>query len=144
MAWDIDGVLLALEELWDGIEAVQEVILGSPESFEQDVSVMIGVGSQEVRDARSSGLKRRKMRFINMVMIKVRGNEYTSERTLATLLNDFQIAFYQNRRLGGLANESSLDTSLADSPEYELIAGQEFRRYPIYVEISQDEVIGLV
>jgi len=53
-------------------------------------------------------------------------------------VDQFLTALYADLTLGGVCNGLEIDTGLADTPDYQMRAGKEYREYPIILTAPQD------
>lgn len=128
-----NAIVVKLQAL-SGMGAVQ---VGVPESTGPRVSAYVTMASQpSVRKA--TGLVRREARFFVLFAYRVDKNETTAETTLMDLVDAFLAALYADLKLGGACNSLEIDTGLADTPDYQMRAGKEYREYPIILTASQD------
>lgn len=141
MAFDTGAVLSRIVTLLTNA-GVQQVYTGAPESLSKRVSAYVAVVGQQVSD-KPAGVLRREARYFVGLGYRVSGAEATAETDLATFLDAFLTAFYADRetRLNGTCTNCWLDLSLADDPQYQVTAGQEFRLYPfIVIAVQQQNV----
>jgi len=134
--WDTTGPFNYLYSLLAGLTGMQQVYKGPPESFSTQVAAYVALAGQHVADKMTHTLQREANYFIGFVY-RVDQAQDTAELTVAGLLDAFITAFFADRTLGGTALSAQLDLSLANEPRYEVIAGQEFRVYPVRVTVRQ-------
>ncbi len=60
-----------------------------------------------------------------------------AERTLMAALDALNVAINADKTLGGTCEDATLETGLADAPEYRVRSGPEFREYPVVVICRQ-------
>lgn len=137
MALNTLAVATALQAKLVALSGVGAVQIGVPESTDKRVSAYITIGSQpNVRKA--TGLVRREARYFVNFCYRVDKAETTAETTLMGLVDAFLTALYADLKLGGACNSLEIDTGLADTPDYQMRAGKEYREYPIIVTAAQD------
>lgn len=134
----------ALITMMQGISGMQEVHRGVPEGFGRTVNAYVAVGPQTPID-KAGGLLQRETTFFVGLGYEVAQAEATAEDTLADMLDAFLTQFYADRKnSAGLfakatthVESGELDLSLAGTPQYQVMAGQEFRVFPILVRVTQ-------
>jgi hypothetical protein len=137
MAFDSTSPLTALAALLTGLSGVQAVHTGVPESLGARVSAYVTLAAQRVQDKAASGLLQREADYFVGIGYRVAGAEATAEADLAALLDAFIAAVYADRTLSGTVASAGLDLTLANSPQYQAVAGVEFRVYPVIVHTTQ-------
>ena len=135
MAFNTLAVAEYLVDTLTGI-GVSVAQLGAPESTGQRLAAYVTAGSQSIR-RQTTGTTRREARFFVSLAYRVDNNEATAESTLMTSLDAFLAEIYADLTLGGTALSTEVDTSLADTPEYAMRAGKEFREFPILITAVQ-------
>jgi len=144
LSFTTSAPLTALATMLGSVTGIQDVRTGVPESLSNRVSAYVTVSGQRIID-KASGLLQREADYFIEIGYRVQGAEATAETTVAAALDDFVADFYAARKNGtGLFLEAttqvksgSLDLSLASSPEYRILAGQEYRLQPIVVTVVQ-------
>jgi hypothetical protein len=139
-----EGAMDALQQLLNSLGTLQDVHQGIPTTLKTRVSASIALGGGTLTDV-SGGLLRRIVRISVLFYYRVDSQESDVEVQLANLVDRFIIAFYRTRNLNGLYgafHNMSLDLSPADTPEYQVAAGPEYRIYPIVVQGTQQQLIG--
>lgn len=140
MAFNTRGVLTEVATLVSGLTGMQTVYTGVPESLATRVSAYVTVGPQPEEDKHGAGALSKSGRIRVVFGYRVAGAEATAEQDLADMIDRFQVAYYAARRTN-LTNTvdslGNLDHTAASEPEYQAIAGQEFRRYPIDIVFRQ-------
>lgn len=134
----------ALVTMVTAISGVQTVFRGAPESLPTRVSAYVTLGGHTIDSDEFHGLER-VARYLVVFGYRVMGAESTAEATIAAAVDAFEVAFFAARLAGtGLfatattqVEDGGLDVSGADSPEYAVYAGQEYRLYPLLVTVSQ-------
>ena len=130
----LDRLITVLQAL----AGMQQVYRGVPESIGSRVSAYVALAGQRLVD-KTGGLVQREARYFVGFAYRVGGAEANAENTLAALVDAFITAMLAERRsnLGGTVDSVSLDLSLSDAPEYQPVAGQEFRVFPVLVLTTQ-------
>jgi hypothetical protein len=145
MALKTKAALDALVTMVAGIPGVQKVYSGVPESFDHIFSAYVAMGGQPLITDKATQLVQRETQFLVVFAHKVKGNETPAENTIADALDVFVTQFLYDRANGvGLfarditdVLSGDLDVTLAATPEYQISAGQEVRRYPLLVSATQ-------
>lgn len=138
------AALDALVTMVGGIAGVQATYKGAPESLSNRVSAYVALGAQP-QGQKAGGLLERNGEMLVVFGYRVKGAEATAEETLADFIDAFTTQFYADRKNGaGLFDSATtqvqtgeLDMTLARSPEYMALAGQEYRLFPIIVTATQ-------
>ena len=142
MAFDTPAVLNAVVTLVQGLTGMQSVTKGVPESLPTRVAAYVTVGPQPENDRTAGGLLRKEGRIRVTFGYRVSGAEATAESDLAAMIDRFMVAYYAARRTnlsGTVTSLGNLDHSVANTAEYEAIAGQEYRRYPVDIPFTQEQ-----
>ena len=142
MALDTLAGANALKTLLQGLNSIGNVQLGVPESTSKTVDAAITMGSQSVVRGRTGGTDRF-ARYLVTFAYRVDGNEAGAEAGLMALVDAFIGAVHADLTLGGVCKDVTLDMGLADTPEYTLRAGKEFREYPIAVTLKQQGTFNI-
>ncbi len=145
MAFRTKAALDALITMVGSIPGVQTVYRGAPESMTNTVSAYVALGGQPIRADRATQLLERQTQFLVVFGYRVKGAEATAENVLSDIVDAFVARFYTDRASGaGLfasaatdVETGELDLTLSSSPEYQVSAGQEYRRYPLLVSATQ-------
>lgn len=136
MPFDSGAPLAQIVTILEGIAGVQEVTTGVPESFGHQVAAFVTLAGQTVRHFATNSLEREARYFVGLGY-DVAGAEETAETTLAAIVDAFILAVYADKTLGGTVKSADLDLSPSNSPDYQPIAGAEFRMYPVLVLTKQ-------
>lgn len=136
MAFNLAGPLNRIVAILTGLSGMQTVYTGVPESIGTRVSAYVTLGGMRVAD-KATQLLQREQRYFVAFAYRVSGAEATAEADLMTMVDAFIAAIYADRTLNGTAKGVTIDAGLADQPEYRVLAGQEFRVYPIVVGCTQ-------
>lgn len=142
MALDTQAAYAAVVAVVTALSGVQRVYQGVPESIGNQVVAIVTVGGQRVLRRMSGGAQVWEQRFVVTFAYRVGAAESTAEATIAQLIDRLRLAILDDRNLDGTVSSADVDLSLADGPEYELRAGQEFRRYPVAVVTEQIATIN--
>jgi hypothetical protein len=138
--FDILAVYDELVTLLNSLTGMQKVYEGVPEAFGRSVTAYIAITGQDISD-RATGLLRLESSYFIGLGYKTKGAERDAERNLGEALKDFIYKFYALRRTkcNGKADDIRLNMSVASAPEYQVVAGQEYRVYPIIVTAVQTD-----
>lgn len=126
-----------LMTMTDAIPNVTKVYKGVPESISAGVVAYIALLGQSVPE-RVQGVIRRRARYMITFAYRVSGAEEIAEDKLAENVDDLISAFFADRTLGGTCNNSEIDLSIPDAPDYRALAGQEYRMFPVVITGIQD------
>ena len=138
MAFDTEAVATKLVTMLAAISGISAAQLGAPESVGPKLSAYVTAGSQSLNN-KVTGIVRREARYFVSLAYRVDNSEATAETTLMDTLDLFLAAVHADKTLGGTCLEARIDTSLADTPEYVMRAGKEFREFPILVTAVQHD-----
>ena len=111
--------------------------IGVPESTGPRVSAYVTMGSQP-NERKATQLVRRNARYFVLFAYRVGNDQDAAERKLMALVDQFLNALYADLTLGGTCLSLEIDTGLADTPDYQLRAGKEYREYPVILTAAQD------
>lgn len=142
MAFATRTVLAEVVALVQGLTGMQTVYTGVPESLATRVSAYVTLGPQPEQDKRGGGVLQKEGRIRVTFGYRVKGAEAAAEQDLADMIDRFQTAYYAARRTNLNSTVDSLltlDHSPAGGPEYQPVAGQEYRRYPVDVVFTQQQ-----
>lgn len=117
---------------------LQRVYIGAPESFSNQVSAYVAMTGQRVI-RKNTGLLQREARYLIVLGYRVKDHEDTAETTIAALVDALVSKLYLDLTLGGWSLSLDIDLTQADTPQYELAAGQEYRRFPLVVTVTQQQ-----
>lgn len=141
MPFATKSVLDAVVTLLSGLTGMQLVYRGVPESLPARVVAYVTVGPQQEADKAAGGLLSKEGRIRVTFAYRVSGAEATAESDLADMIDRFQVAYYAARRTNlsnAVVSLAKLDHSPATSAEYEVVAGAEYRRYPVDIVFTQE------
>lgn len=114
------------------------LVIGTPESLGRQAAGYVTLGSAQTRDVLAGGTVERMVDVHVVFGYRVRGAESSAETDIAAAVDAFTAAFYaSDRKLDGAGESAELDFGLVGSAEYQQIAGQEYRLYPIVVRVKQ-------
>ena len=142
MALDTGAPLLRLVAVLQGLPGLQTVYVGVPESIGPQVAAYVALAGQTANN-QTNDFARREARYFVSFCYAVAGSEATAETTIAGLIDAFQTALLAERTSGMNAGSGPIvdsvgwDFSLGDRPDYQPIAGQEFRVWPCLVTVVQ-------
>lgn len=126
----------ALKTLLQGLDGIGNVQLGVPEGTSKKVDVAITMGSQALIRGRTGGTDRF-AKYLVTFAYRVDKEEAAAEEGLMNLVDTFIETVQADLTLGGMCLDVQLDMGLADTPDYILRTGREFREYPIVVTLKQ-------
>lgn len=141
MAINTETVFDAVKARVVALAGMQHVYEGVPESLGNQVVAYLTVGAQTMAGIRAGGHQTWEQRFRVTFGYRVAGAEPTAERKVAQFIDALRKSIMDDRKMGGAVDSAEVDLSLADGPEYESAAAQEFRRYPVVVVTRQSETI---
>lgn len=137
MAFNTKAVATQLKTLAAAVSGVGGAQIGVPESVGKTIQAIISGSGQSIND-KTTGTNRRQARYNVTFTYRLDGSETTAEESLMDVIDAFLVALFADRTLGGNCKNIDVDLTLADTPEYQLRAGKEFREYPIVVTAVQD------
>jgi hypothetical protein len=141
MAFNTPAVLDAVVALLTGLEGMQSVTKGVPETLGTRVSAYVTMGRQAPRDKATGRLLTKDGRIRVVFGYRVSKEEASAEADLTAMVDRFHVAFYAAKKtnLGGTVTSlRDLDDSAADLADYEMVRGQEYRRYPVDILFTQE------
>lgn len=119
-----------------GLSGMGTVYKGVPESLSTRTSAYCCLAGQGPAQL-TMGDKKRSIDILVTFGYRVAGVEGTAEDAVCDLVDLFIDAIETDETLGGLVYQARLDFGMASSPEYQAVAGQEYRRYPVIVRCQQ-------
>lgn len=138
MAFATKTVAQRLSAIISGLSGVGGAQLGVPESISTRVYGMVTASGQTIT-SKTTGTIRRQARYNCTLAYRMDGGEAAAEEAMMDILDAFLDALYADRTLGGRCKDISVDATLADTPEYQIRVGKEFREYPVIVTVVQDD-----
>jgi hypothetical protein len=142
--FDTAGPLERIAELLRELSGVRHVYVGVPKAVDEDVAAYVTVGPQAVIDKASGGLLQRVASYYVTFVYAVEGDSQQAEQALASAVDPFLALLYGERSDPDSPLESvTVDLTLSTSAEYVAIVGQEYRRYPVLVNVLQQQTIGV-
>lgn len=143
MTFDASGALEAVRVLAAGSTNFT-LGVGTPENLGRRAAGYVTLGSAQPADRAAGGLIERTVDCHLVLGYRVKGAEETAELDMAAAVDAFTLAFYaSDRTLGGAGTSAEIDFGLVGGAEYERIAGQEFRLYPIVVSVKQRQSMSV-
>jgi hypothetical protein len=141
--FDASAALTAVKDLAEGSTGFT-IVMGTPENLARRAAGYVSLGSAQTVDRAAGGLIERTVECHLVLGYRVKGAEGTAELDVAAAVDAFTVAFYaSDRRLDGAGTSAELDFGLIGGAEYEKIAGQEYRLYPIVVRVKQRQTMGV-
>lgn len=142
MAINLAAAFDKVVALMESITGMQKVFQGVPDAFGPSITGFVAITSQETMDA-ATQLLRVRCTFYIVMGYKTKTDQAAAERILIDGITDLIRKFYVARKsdFDGTVENASIDMTLAGQPEYEVMAGSEYRRYPILIHIEQSENI---
>lgn len=113
------------------------LVMGTPESLSTRAGGYVALGAAQPRDVAAGGLIERPVDCHVVLGYRVAGAEAAAELSIAAAVDALTLAFYATDRGLGVGESAELDFGLVGSAEYDRIAGQEYRLYPIVVRVIQ-------
>jgi len=141
MAIDVNAPLDRILLICSGLTGVRHAYKGVPVSIQYDFAVFGALNGGTV-EPKASGSMQTTWRYIVTFVYRTT-NEGTAETALLVALAEFVKAIYDDLRLAGTVRDTKLDMSLTDSPQYQTLAGQEFRLFPVGVTVKLDDTFNL-
>ena len=146
MAWDSTAPLYAIRDLLASLEGVQSAQIGAPASASTVVGAYVTLGPDGTGD-QLAGAQRGEIAYFCALHYRVSGNAASAELALAAAKDDLKHKWLiQRPAQTGLFQTSvtqvqraRLDLTLASSPEYQPLAGQELRVWPFWIYCTQTE-----
>lgn len=126
----------ALKTVLVGLSGMGAVQIGVPVTASKRVTAFV-VAAGQVVTRKTTGTTARDARYNCTLAYRVDGAEVTAETTLMDLVDAFITALEADQTLGGVCKSLEIDLTLADTPEYFIRAGKEFREYPVIVTLRQ-------
>lgn len=143
MGFDAPAALNAVKAFSEGATGFT-ISMGTPENLARRAAGYVTLGPAQPGDVAAGGLIERRVECHLVLGYRVKGAEATAELDIAAAVDAFTVAFYaSDRSLGGAGESAELDFGLVGSAEYEQIAGQEFRLYPIVVRVKQRQSMAV-
>lgn len=143
MTFDASAALQAVKELGEGATGFT-LAVGTPESLGRQAAGYVTLGSAQPRDVAAGGLIERATDCHLVLGYRVKGADQAAELAVAAAVDAFTLAFYgSDRKLDGAGESAELDFGLVGSAEYQRIAGQEYRLYPIVVRVKQRQSMAV-
>lgn len=136
MAFDTLSTATAIADLLGSISGISTVQFGAPLAIGPKVSAYITIG-QQPSDVKTQGTTWRDAHYFVDLCYRVDDAESDAETSLMAALDAIQAAVYADKTLGGIVSNTTIDTGMADEPEYRIRAGREFREYPIVLICRQ-------
>jgi hypothetical protein len=139
--------LARLVAVLEALPGLQTVYVGVPESIGPQVAAYVALAGQSLSNE-TNDLAQREARYFVAFAYAVAGAEATAETTIAGLVDAFQAALLAERDSGmnggggPVVDSLGWDFSLGDRPDYQPIAGQEFRVWPCLVTVTQHASYG--
>lgn len=142
MALDFAAAFAKVVALMESITGMQKVYQGVPDAFGRSITAFVAMSPIEPRDE-ANNLISVKVTFYIVMGYKTTLGETDAEAKLIAGVTDLVRKFYQARKtdFDGTVENAELDMSLAALPEYEVVAGQEYRRFPLLIKTEQSENI---
>ena len=143
-AFDAVAPLQRLTELLAQIAGIRVVYTGVPKAVDADVAAYVTAGAQTLTDKAAGGLLQRIASYDITLVYAVEGDSAQAELAVAAALDAFVLLLYAERQEpdSPLRTLSGIDLTRSTSAEYLSIVGQEYRRYPIVVDVLQQQTIG--
>lgn len=135
---DILAAFDKVKDLVASVDGMQSVKEGVPEALGPSVAAFVAMSPIELVEE-ATGLVTARITFYIFLGYKVSGAEATAERKLIAGVQDLIGKFYAARAtdFDGVIENSSINLTLAAQPEYEILAAQEYRRYPVLITVWQ-------
>lgn len=119
---------------------LQDVIVGVPGTIDYKLSAFVTLGGQSAQD-QAAGLVYCDASIRVTFCYRTGGDVATAETTLADVIDAFKAAFYAARKTDSVLRGMTLDLSLANTPRYAELAGQEYREWPCVIYGRQEATV---
>lgn len=136
MSFNTPAGATALVSVLTGLTGMGSVQIGVPESIGKQVSAYVTAGGSMPVE-KTTGTLARDQRYNCTLCYRVDDSETAAETTLMGLLDLFIAALMADRTLGNVCKNLTIDLTLADSPQYLIYAGKEYREFPVVVTLRQ-------
>jgi hypothetical protein len=150
-AFDVHEAMLGMIALIDTIPAIERVQIGAPESPEYRIEAWVTIGDPDVIEPERAGsVYKLPINLICWFGYSVERSETAAEAMLADVVSDFTRRVIQNRsrtvdgvtrNLNGSVDRMGLPHAAVGGADYTMMAGAEFRLYPLGVLVTQIESI---
>lgn len=137
MSFDTAGGAQALLTIVQGLSVSGQI--GVPETPGARLYCTVSAASQaysRITLGANKGKTSRDTRYLLSLVYRLDGGEATAELALMAKLDAIAVALAIGTETAG-GQVVAFDTGLADTPEYQLRAGKEYREFPILVTLRQ-------
>lgn len=142
MTFNSSGALTAVESLVDGVSTVTASEIGVPKGIADRVMAYLFLIPDAVSDKTTGALIQQQIRVRVVFAYRTGGDVRAAELALAAAHDEFKRDYYlarENFAGGHVLFDSELDATVASGAEYELMAGDEYRRMPVDVVVRQQQ-----
>jgi hypothetical protein len=133
------AILDKLETIVDQNSFTTRTVVGIPTTLDVYLTGFVALAAPLLSD-RAQKLAFYQPRFYLGLAYRLAGSTppqiKTAERTLTQALDELVNDLLEDRTLGGVVNDITLDFSFANNALYQAIAGQEARIFPISLEVT--------
>ncbi len=144
MAFNTAEQLARVVALLQGADMIaaglQDVVVGVPKAPDYKLSAFVTLGGQAIQD-QAAGLVYCDASIRVTFVYRTGGDVATAETALAEVVDAFKTAFYASRKTDAVLRGMRLDLSIAGSPRYETVSGQEYREWPCMLYGRQEATI---
>lgn len=140
MAFDTVGPMNHILSVLATVPNIATVQLGAPLSWAKRTSAYVTLGPQPSDIKTAGGTVWRDAHYFVDIGYRCDddGNGVTeAELVLAAAVDALQRMVYADKTLGGLVQDTKIDTGLSQEPEYRMRAGKEYREYPVVLVCRQ-------
>ena len=142
MALNTKGVANHLVTMLQGIAGVNLVQKGVPEKQDPRLAAYVTTGSQSLTRKTSATFDRWGRMLVTFSYL-TKGAESDAEDALMDAVDAFIALVMADLTLDGLVLDTNLDLGMADTPEYSILAGREYREYPVVVMYKQQDTFNV-
>lgn len=143
MAFDLTSPLNHILGMVAALPGLSEEQIGAPMSWSKRLNGYVTIGHQPSGIKTAGGTVWRDAHYfvdLGYDCNQTATGVTSAELGLATAIDAFLKAIYADLTLGGTVHATTVETGLADEPEYRVRSGTEFREYPILLICRQYDV----
>jgi hypothetical protein len=115
---------------------VASAAVGEPKAVADKVGAFVTGGGFDTRVKLMGGVSTAVLRYRVTFVCRVLKQQAAAEATVIGCALAFAAGIEDDRTLGGTCNSADVDASVADTPQYVLLADEEFRYYPVVVSVT--------
>jgi hypothetical protein len=137
--FDTIGPFNFIVTLVKGMQGMQYTTKGVPLALPNIASAYITLAGQRIY-WKATELLQKDQRYLITFGYTVSNQPDIAEDRMVALIDQFVNLIYRDPTMGGLVNTVELEFNLADEPQYQGLAGQSVRRYPVVVLTQQQRL----